>query len=207
MSHRPMSPENRIVRASAPLPDAHADRGRPEDVTGLEELRFHPVGDPHGLPELGDREAARPPSPRPPRCTAARGGGAVRPSLSWRYFLCSTSSTWIRAESSITIRAISAVGPVQNTGPGTPAFTGRGSRPQWSRCAWVRSTASRRSGGTGSGSQFRDCRSRSCCRPQSTSTRARGVQQVARAGHAPCGAEEGEVSPGQYGSASECQTR
>jgi len=59
------------------------------------------------------------------------------------------------------MRAISAVAAVQYTGPANPSLTSLGSRPQWSRWAWVRSTASMLEAGKSNGSQLRplNCRS------------------------------------------------
>ena len=86
------------------------------------------------------------------------------------------NSSWSRAESRSTRRASSALAAVHQTLPRNPSWTSNGSRPQWSRCAWVSTTASSVAGSTPSGTLLRmDSSGPPWNMPQSTSTRARPV--------------------------------
>src|SRR5665647_2117057 len=80
-------------------------------------------------------------------------GGSCRENPPRRAFSASSSCRW--ALSRRTMEARAAVPCVHHVGPANPPRTRAGRWPQWSRCAWVRTTSEIDSGSTGSGFQLR----------------------------------------------------
>ena len=151
--------------------DGCRDRGRPRDRSGRCARRSRPRPPPptRRLPR-GRRRPGRHPIPcgRPPR-----------PRPGWRFSQRASrlaNSSWRCPESSRTRVASSTVPAVAWIGPRNPALTSSGSRPQWSRWAWVRTTASRSAGSKPNGIRLRtDSFGLPWNIPQSIRTRARSV--------------------------------
>ena len=123
--------------------------------------------------------------------SAAARSGSRRSRRASRF----ANSTWSFAESSSTSRASSAVAAVHTIEPRNPCATSSGSSPQWSRWAWVRTTASSVAGSNPSGTRLRIVSAGPPWNmPQSMRTRARPVSsEEARPGDRARAAEEGEL--------------
>ena len=125
------------------------------------------------------------------RRAAARSGIALGRGAPSRL----ANSSWSLAESSSTSRASSAVAAVHTMGRGTPRATSSGSRPQWSRWAWVRTTASSVAGSKPSGTRLRIGLVGAALEHAAVDEDLgpAGVDEVARPGDGPRAAEEGEL--------------
>ena len=175
-----------------PASHADADRGGPEDVTRLEELRLDPVGDPHGLPELGDRE---PPSRllgvllgvqrhrRAGRACAppSRGGTACAPrpppgSAPSRASRCGRSRPSARCRTPVPGTPASPAGAAGRSGRGA---RGSGARRPGGRAAPAGAPSSATAGRVPAAGRSRRARARVRC-PAGSASRSRTVRRRGR---------------------------